>query len=234
MAIERNQEHPEKLIIQAWDENGRAWIDAVRDHGIRAPGVASRDALLAAINGHVQPNSRVLDVGCGEGWLVDLLTGSGYRVVGVDASRELIEYAQEHRKGHYVVGDQSDLAKLGLGIFDLVVCNFSLFGDETVRQCVMSVPQMLTPGGVLIIQTLHPAMFSENEVAKSGWREGTWADLPGDFGEPSPLYVRTLDDWSRLFSEAGLGVSRMLAPTAGNADPKSLIFVVSRCERTGQ
>lgn len=223
----------ETRILRTWEDNAKPWIESVQEQGIRSEGVVSRDALIAAIERYARSGSCVLDVGCGEGWLGDELSSRGFSVTGVDASEPLIEFARQHRRGIFHVGDQADLIRLGLGTFDLVVCNFSLFGDEPVRRFIASVPELLSPGGVLIIQTLHPFSFHGNDQSESGWRDGTWAGLPGNFGEPSPVYIRTLDDWSLLFRAAGLRIDRTIEPASGEDPPQSLIFVVSDSANNG-
>ena len=40
------------------------------------------------------PGSRILDAGCGPGLVCEALLSAGYRVVGVDLSREMIERAR--------------------------------------------------------------------------------------------------------------------------------------------
>src|SRR5580765_4815051 len=50
----------------------------------------------------VEPNSRVLDIGCGSGWASRLLAdyASAGRVTGIDISDEMIRVAQEQSKSY--------------------------------------------------------------------------------------------------------------------------------------
>lgn len=217
----------EASVIQAWKNNAKPWIEAVRNRGIRDKGVASRDALVSTIEDHAPVEGRVLDVGCGEGWLAHELSNRGFSVTGVDSSEELIEFAMKHRSGHFLVADQANLAELELGRFNLIVCNFSLFGESTVSRFIASVPGLLVHGGALIIQTLHPSSIYRNGRIESGWQNGTWAGLPGDFGEPPPTFVRSLENWSVLFETAGLRLQRLIEPPVREGSVASLIFVVS-------
>ena len=76
---------------------------------------------------------RVLDVGCGEGWLARALTAHGCQVIGVDASPELIASARALGGGRFEVMSCAELGStahtLG-GPFDVAVCNFSLLGED--------------------------------------------------------------------------------------------------------
>lgn len=216
----------EEQILTAWESNARSWIDAVYKRGIRSPGSITQDALIAVLDRHIQKSSRVLDVGCGEGWLVQRMVDRGHEAVGVDTSSVLIEHAKSFRKGTYRVGNQGSLSNLRLGQFDLVVCNFSLFGDKPVTDFFASLPELLKPRGVCIIQTLHPSHFEEEGYYSTGWRAGTWAGLPGVYSASPPLYTRTLENWWKLFQGCGLTLIDLSEPSGGDGIPKSIIFIV--------
>ena len=110
--------------------------------------------------------------------------------------------------------------------FDLVVNNFALLGDTSVNAFLKALPKLLNPGGACVIQTLHPvAFFHEGEYA-TGWKPGTWAGLPGDFGDPAPWYFRTLASWLNLFTKTGLTLGEIREPSTGGQLPQSVIFVV--------
>ncbi|MEC7816768.1 MAG: class I SAM-dependent methyltransferase [Pseudomonadota bacterium] len=217
----------ESRILDSWNRNAEPWIDAVRNRGIRAAGTASRDAIMAAIQSHAKPGATVLDVGCGEGWLAQLLSETGYRVTGVDASPALIDHARRHAHAQFLVGDLANLPALALGRFDLVVCNFSLFGEDSVRRFILSLPTLLIEGGTCLIQTLHPLAFFQGGDYRSQWCEGTWAGLPGDFSEPAPWYFRTMADWSALFLEAGCRMVEIREVGAEAGKVETIVFVIS-------
>ncbi|HET8849389.1 MAG TPA: class I SAM-dependent methyltransferase, partial [Marinobacter sp.] len=128
----------EKRIIDAWRTNAEAWAQAVADEGIRAPGTHTREAILSAVNSHANAPARILDAGCGEGWLTGVLTEAGFDVTGVDACHALIDYGRQKVRARFEVGDLANLKPLALGMFDLIVCNFSLFGEASVRRFVQS------------------------------------------------------------------------------------------------
>jgi 2-polyprenyl-3-methyl-5-hydroxy-6-metoxy-1,4-benzoquinol methylase len=216
----------EDQILNAWESNAKSWVDAVNNQGIRSPGSITHDALLAVLDCHISKPSKILDVGCGEGWLVQTMVDRGHEAVGVDTSSVLIEHAKHYQKGTFWVANQGSLSNLRLGQFDLMVCNFSLFGDKPVTDFFASLPALLRPGGVCIIQTLHPSHFEDEGYYCTGWRKGTWAGLPGVFSASPPLFTRTLENWWKLFHGCGLRLIDLSEPSGEDGIPKSIIFIV--------
>ena len=70
---------------------------------------------------------------------------------------DLIEQAESAGGGHFLVASYENIAAGAVeGSFDVVVCNFSLLGKESVETLFGVVPASLKTGGVLIVQTPHP------------------------------------------------------------------------------
>jgi 2-polyprenyl-3-methyl-5-hydroxy-6-metoxy-1,4-benzoquinol methylase len=95
--------------------------------------------------------------------------------------------------------------------FDVVVCNFSLLGNESVNHVFHQAPFLLNEGGSLIVQTIHP-LTESREQYKDGWREGSWVEFNHKFRDPAPWYFRTLENWETLFLNNGFKLSKMLEP----------------------
>lgn len=226
---------PEDLIERSWEDNADAWIRAVRLGTIASRALTDRAMLDAIIS--IGP-SKVLDLGCGEGWLTRELGARGIAALGVDRSKALIEQARrgpgDFRQLSY---DQIDahwqVLSAGTPI-DLVACHFSLLGESSTEQAVAAIGRQLPPQGVLLIQTLHPfaLLLAEDGDYHSGWREGTWADVEGDFSTPAPWYFRTLSDWSRLLADHGFALSAIGEPRSERqSSPCSLLLQAHRLSR---
>lgn len=68
-------------------------------------------------------DARVLDIGCGDGIIGQLLTPRGYHVTGVDVSAEALRIAAAHyRDTHQLDLDSDATPPDWLGRFDAVVC----------------------------------------------------------------------------------------------------------------
>lgn len=215
----------DREIVDRWMESGDPWTIAVRERRIRSRVLATDAAIVDAIRAR-SPRT-LLDVGCGEGWLVSELANLGVKSLGIDVVPTLIENARSLGKGRFEVLDYETLADQGLAeTFDVCVCNFSLLGAEITRQLVSSVPRLLAEGGALIVQTMHPWTACGDEPYRDGWRHGSWSGIDAEFGDPAPWYFRTLQGWTQLFSESGLNVEAILEPVhPDTGQPASIILI---------
>lgn len=214
----------DKAVLEAWSANAEPWIDAVRGRMIASRNLVTDAAIVEAI-AHQRPRS-LIDIGCGEGWLVREQSARGVECVGVDAVPALIE-AGRAAGGDFRCLSYAELAAGALSeTFDVAVCNFSLIGDIATECVVTAAPALLNLGGVLIIQTLHPVVSCGDAPYVDGWRAGSWAGIDGDFAAAAPWYFRTLQSWFDLIARGGLFVQRMMEPLhPDSGKPASVIFV---------
>lgn len=215
----------ESQILDAWQANADAWERAVREQCIESRRLVTDRAIVEAVMAHAP--RKVIDLGCGEGWLARALAAQGARVIGVDAIPSLVEAASAKGGGEFRVLSYADIAAGRLNErAEVVVANFSLLGESSVDDLLAAVPALLEPGGVLLIQTLHPSAPGLGGAYEDGWREGSWAGCGEGFGEPAPWYFRTLGGWVASLRQAGLtllGIREPIHPhTRG---PASVIFM---------
>lgn len=105
---------------------------------------------------------RVLDVGCGTGYLSRILapvvTPSGH-VTGVDPSPAMIDYATRHAPANctYVEGSGQDLP-FPDGSFDLVISSLAVhhIPAEARPEALRQMFRVLRPGGRLLIAEFRP------------------------------------------------------------------------------
>jgi len=215
----------EAKIVESWQKNALPWAAAVRRGEIQSRKLATDRAIVDAVLSR-SPSS-VLDIGCGEGWLARELAAETIRVTGVDSIPPVIERAQSAGGGQFFVASYEEIAAGRLAISaDVIVCNFSLLGNESVEGVFRAVPRMLNRSGSFIIQTIHPVAACGNLPYQDGWREGSWDGFSADFTDPAPWYFRTLETWKDLFSKNGLRLIETREPTHPITQrPASAIFI---------
>ena len=217
----------ERQVLERWHENASPWIAAIRNQEIASRKLATDAAIVSAILA-TRPRT-VLDVGCGEGWLVRELARLGIPARGVDAVPALVEEATR-QGGEFAVASYEDVAS-GASQWkaDTVCCNFALIGKESVEQLFKAVPSLLRPDGRFVVQTLHPQEACGDLPYQDGWRDGSWAGFSSRFGAAPPWYFRTLESWRALFSASGMRLvseSWPIHPHTGR--PASVVFQAAK------
>lgn len=217
------------LIRKSWDENAAAWSRAVREGRIASRRDGTDRVIFEAI--HSLKADRILDVGCGEGWLAHLLARSGRDVTGFDGSEALIATAQDG-PGRFIHMDYDTFVvepgAVG-GEFDAAVCNFSLF-DEDLGPLLGALKCCLAPEGHLIIQTLHPAAAMADGRYEDGWRIESFQSLDSEM-QQMPWFFRTLSSWVDALGRSEFVLVRCIEPiSSATGAPLSLVLICSARE----
>jgi len=100
---------------------------------------------------------RVLDVGCGGGFLANYLAASGHRVTGLDASPEALTVAQHHdasRSVQYVEGDALALPFPDAS-FDVVCAMDFLEHVAEPERAIAEAARVLRPSGLFFFHTFN-------------------------------------------------------------------------------
>src|SRR4051812_17347197 len=84
-------------LVASWEANAAQWTKVVREGTIESRRLVTDNAVVQAVMD--QAPRRVLDLGCGEGWLSRELKSNGAFCVGIDASGELIHAARHADPG---------------------------------------------------------------------------------------------------------------------------------------
>ena len=214
-------------IRASWEANAANWIETIVNNEIESRVLVTNEAIVQAVLA-VSPAS-VLDIGCGEGWLTRLLRSKGIDAYGVDAVASLIKYAIEKDGPFYAVASFRELADGSTQMKKkaAAVINFALLDESDTDMLINNLHLLVEPGGSVIIQTLHPLVIAMQEPYVSGWKNGSWNGMKRDFEQPYQWYFRTLQDWVKLFGQAGLTVRSIGEPLHPSTQkPASLIFTL--------
>jgi len=218
---------PESTLLQSWSHNAQAWTEAIRSGAIESRQQVTDQAILLAVMGR-QPE-RVLDLGCGEGWLLRALAERGIEAVGVDGDATLVEAAQAAGSSPVYVASYEELveAKIDIGRdYDLICANFSLLHQDIIP-LLAAMNALLVPGGALVIQTLHPWSVAAGDY-QDGWREETFNGFKGQW-QPMPWYFRTLSSWLNALDMAGFQLTSLRESQHPQSPvPQSLLMITER------
>jgi len=220
---------PESALLQSWHHNAQSWIDAVRSGAIESRREVTDQAILLAVLGR-QPE-RVLDLGCGEGWLLRALTTRGINAVGVDGDATLVEAARAAGSSPVHVASYEALVETTVDIggdYELICANFALLHQDIIP-LLAAMNALLAPGGALVIQTLHPWTAAAGDY-QDGWRNETFDGFKGQW-QAMPWYFRTLSSWLNALDMAGFRLSTLQEPQhPQSAAPQSLLLVAEKRE----
>ena len=226
-----NSDAESAAVLRCWQDNAAPWTAAVREAKIRSRTLVTNKAVVDAILARAP--KRVLDLGCGEGWLSWSLAAKGIRVLGVDAIEALVDAAKSSPSDAEPTPlfRQLDYDKVPLALvgerFDLIVCNFSLLDQVGVAKLMRAISTLLAPNGTLLIQTLHPDYVGTAQTRSDGWRSESWQGIGDDFRGKAPWYYRTMRSWRQLFAESGLQLTQRVEPLHPETGlPASVIFVL--------
>jgi SAM-dependent methyltransferase len=215
--------------IRRWDQLAQTWAS----HADPNDGGAHRIVLLNPALFRLLPDvggKRVLDAGCGEGYLSRKLARQGAFVTGVDYSREMLAIAGERTEGNlgirYLHGNCERLGDLEPRAFDVVVSNMVLMDLPDYRSALRSFHRVLVEEGILVFSISHPCFSTpgcgwvrDSDGNKLHWKvdryfeEGPWEQPPQPgVEEGTLLFHRTLSHYLRALLETGFELQDVIEP----------------------
>ena len=153
---------------------------------------------LTPSGGRSAGEARLLDLGCGTGEVVHILSGFG-RVIGVDASPRAVEFCR--RRGLSDIR-QATVEELDFGdsTFDLVTAFDILEHLEDDVSAMKEARRVLVPGGVFLATVpAHKFLWSEHDEALMHRRRYARRELSGRLREAGFSKVSTTYFVSTLF-----------------------------------
>jgi 2-polyprenyl-3-methyl-5-hydroxy-6-metoxy-1,4-benzoquinol methylase len=122
---------------------------------------------------------RILDIGCGNGSLSNLIAQHGYEVVGVEESESGVQLAQDTFPNcKFVQGSIYNLPYAEIGDnFDIVIASEVIEHLFFPRELVVNAQKFLKPNGRLILTTPYHGYLKNLVLAVSGKMDQHFADL---------------------------------------------------------
>jgi ubiquinone/menaquinone biosynthesis C-methylase UbiE len=188
-----------------------------------AGAAAEFEADAARIAKRLQPDSRVLEIAPGPGYLSVALARLGpYQVSGLDISRSFVRIATENaaRAGVAVDFQQGDAANIPFAgdTFDFIVCRaaFKNFGDP--EGALREMRRVLKPGGeALIIDMSRDATDADIDTLVDGMKLGAVDALMtrAIFKHSLRKRAYTKADFQRMAAQASFKITEMTAESIG-------------------
>ncbi len=155
-----------------------------------------------------------LDAACGTGRHTAYLRGRGHRVIGIDASPEMLEKARARvPEADLRIGDLEALP-LETASVDLAVCALALSHFRELGPSITELGRVLRPGGRLILSDLHPTMVLLGGTGFFIGADGTAGNVQ-TFHHPHGRYLAR-------FRKAGLEVVDCVEPPLEREDLAAL------------
>jgi len=160
---------------------------------------------LAIIADHVTPASRVLDVGCGDGELMDVLRGRGCDARGIEIDPANVSLAVG-RGLSVVQGDaDADLVNYPDDSFDYAILSQTL---QTARQPDRVLAELLRIGRRAFVSFPNFAYWRVRLSLAWGGRMPVTPALPVSWYETPNIHQLTIDDFRAFVRERGITVER--------------------------
>jgi 2-polyprenyl-3-methyl-5-hydroxy-6-metoxy-1,4-benzoquinol methylase len=170
------------------------------------------EELLAGVERILGRRGRLLDVGCGEGMLVEVAARRGWHAEGTEISTAMIRYAREERGLTVHHGVLEDLP-LERRSYDAIVLNQVLEHTRNPRTTLARAAELLVDDGVVRVDVPNLASFSswfKNIQSHLKLKSRPWKHY--SIGHHFWFFTpHTLEHTVRT---AGLSVVRMSAPFA--------------------
>lgn len=217
----------ESFILHSWNHNAHRWNELIEGEKLESRRLVTNKAIVEVLS--TLSCNQILDVGCGEGWLVRRMNEQGRECRGIDGSSTLIQLAQSKGQGIYQCLNYGEITQ-GESIegtpFNTIVLNFALFTQGGTAELLSSLLTHLVPQGKLVIQSLHPGAISDSQEGR--WEPDVWQGLPGDFTHTYAWYLRSMEEWKSLFEDCQLRIEEIHEPAHPHTQrPLSIIFVLS-------
>jgi len=180
------------------------------------------EADAARIAKRLRPESRVLEIAPGPGYLAVALARRGYKVSGLDISRAFVRIAAEGaaKAGVAVDFQHGDAANIPFAgdTFDFIVCRaaFKNFGDP--QGALREMRRVLKPGGeALIIDMSRDATDQAIDTLVDGMKLGAVDALMTRAVFKHSLRKRayTKADFERMAAQASFKITEMTAESIG-------------------
>ncbi|MFJ1459657.1 class I SAM-dependent methyltransferase [Nocardia sp. N2S4-5] len=150
------------------------------------------------------PPGAAVDAACGTGRVAAVLAECGHRVLGVDSSPEMLDYARKRLPdSDFRLGDLERLPVADASV-DVLTCSLALSHVPDPLPVMREFARVLRPGGHALIADVHPEQVARTHLPTVRRPDGTAARLRS--------YPHRVGDQLRAALAAGFTVQRCEEP----------------------
>ncbi|MBL8029832.1 MAG: methyltransferase domain-containing protein [Candidatus Doudnabacteria bacterium] len=118
--------------------------------------------------------AKILDLGCGSGWLTNQLTLKGHQAIGCDAGKAQIELANKlYPENKFLVADLQKALPFPENEFDVIITSLVLCDIENQAAALNEIFRILKPNGKFV--NIIPNPYYTMPV--TAWKKGFWGRL---------------------------------------------------------
>lgn len=229
-----------KEIAHEWDAvcQDRANI-ILNEHdysliGVTVPAILNKLETTA----HSKNNLKIIDVGCGTGFLTHALSKSFSNVVGIDISAKSIDisaniYSADNLK--FYVSSIQDFAFSES--FDFCTANMVFMTDPNMRDSLRAIYGMLSPTGILVFTVTHPCFWPKywNYETEAWFQYNKEIYIESDFttslsdviGKTTHIH-RPIEQYCRIINDSGFVIDEVLEPYPTGIPPQNYKYPYPR------
>ena len=126
------------------------------------------DKEVEYIRGNLKTGDKILDIGCGIGWLEEELRD--FYIIGLDNSKEMLKEARKRSDKAFILGDAENL-RFEDGSFDVTIYVTTLEFLSDYGKAVKESYRVLKPKGRLLAMVINPGSeyFKEHVKKRSSF-----------------------------------------------------------------
>lgn len=220
-------------IVKRWDEIADIWEKKMGDDGDLVHQLLINPVVFEFIEKVFKQHNTVIDIGCGNGYLIPKLEEFSLSVYGLDFSKNMLKYAEKRisnpdRLIHLNVEkpDKLILNKF-LQKFDIAIANFLLDSLKNLEKAIATINMILKKDGYLIVSIAHPWFYIEHGnflKDPSYLKEGKYYVKLNSLNFYLPYYFRRLETYFTTFRKHQFEFIEIKEPVKPNVFPKPIII----------
>jgi 2-polyprenyl-6-hydroxyphenyl methylase / 3-demethylubiquinone-9 3-methyltransferase len=153
----------ERLGGAWWDDDEAGSLSSLR-YGVNRPRFRYYRGIIGRYGGRPQAFRKILDIGCGGGYLAEEFAKAGFSVTGLDPVHKSLETALAHARQsslaiRYLQG-VGEAPPFAAASFDAVLCCDVLEHVSDYCRVTAEIARVLRPGGLFFFETINRNFLS--------------------------------------------------------------------------